>query len=146
QKSSYFQLEIPVKKSMDRTALKEFTKSQPLKSSEIRGESRQKTWTVQLFTEKKSVEKYYLKRKSRIRNIPFVKRLLGAKKFDLTLEYEKHGYVHAMQLETEYKDAKFDYSILVFQILHLLAVNNVKVVRDTRSKEETSLYVELLSN
>jgi hypothetical protein len=34
----------------------------------------------------------------------------GTKAFDLTLDYEKHGYVHAIQLESEHKNTDFDFS------------------------------------
>lgn len=145
-KKSYFQIEIPINKSMDREALRNFTRDKDLKRSEIRGESRQKTWAIQLFTDKSSGQRYSFDKNIGMHRNKFKRYVQGLKVFDLTLDYEKHGYVHSVQLETEYKNTGFDYSFLVFQIVYLFMKNNVNVVDKDYSSDETSLYVELLSN
>lgn len=148
-KGSYFQVEIPVNKNLSRQALRNFTEQLPIKSFDAKGRARQKTWQVYLYSDRQMGYKELVNgnfnpnKKTWFMRIPFFMKIRKIKEFDLSLEYEKHGYVHSIILETEHSSAKFDLQPLVFQIVYLL--HHAKILEFYNMKE-TSLYVELLTN
>jgi len=148
-KGSYFQIEIPVNKNLSRQALRDLTEQVPIKSFDAKGRARQKTWQVYLYTDRqvsyKSLINGYFNpnKKTWFMKIPWFMKISKIKEFDLSLEYEKHGYVHSIILETEHSSAKFDLQPLVFQIVYLLQSARILEFYDMK---ETSLYVELLTN
>jgi len=142
-RGSYFQMEIPINKSLSRQALRDLMLKLPIKKLEARGRGRQKTWSVYLFTERRVGDKILSKGIFNPNKKPPFMWLRGIKEFDLSLDYEKHGYVHSIILETEHNSTKFDIQILIFQIAYILHLSNIL---ETYDMTETSLYTEMLTN
>lgn len=135
-KASYFRLNIPIREMVGKNALQYLTNNnENLKILDYSGDRRLVTWSEKFYAEP-------LNKKSKR-----LKTISTKRQFNVSLDYEIRGYLHAIILETEDKVAKFDSRLLIKQLIELMNERMSGSGNFSNYKDgESSIYVEALQN
>ncbi len=138
RRASYFRLVIPINATVPRSSLDSLTDHQKLKRTETNGTRRIRTWSERFEVNGQTAEEYSRRRENG--HTPYFRRS-RKREFDITIDYEKRGFIHALTIETEYNRETFNARKLVEQIVERMETAGCLAQYEN---QETSLLAEVL--
>lgn len=128
RKSSSFRLVIPINVKTSSKALDELIRKKKIMRAESFGSHRVITWKEKIN-----------------RDVPRIKFPFSVN-FNITIDYEMHGYIHTIILDTEHKQVAFDTKELVLQILEMLDNGKCNLEENGKKDSERSLLAVAFSS
>jgi hypothetical protein len=130
-KSSSMRIVAPINATVPRASLSKLTQGKDLKRADTSGSRRTCTWveTFEIVRPNNSLQtrRYWHRRV----------------KFDVTVDYQKRGYIHSIAIAAEYNKIQFDILDLMMQIFGDMEKSGCFIeYKDT----DTSLFAQVLSN
>lgn len=153
RKAAYFRLVIPINTHAPADSLSNLTHNHALKRIDANGNRRTRTWS-QMFrisdasqVNSSSMHQMSWFRRRMISYKSWQRRKYNKRRFDVTIDYEKRGYIHSIMLEAEYDFVQFGTAELVEQVISDLdRYDCLRFYREREELEETSLLANSLSH